>query len=342
MNFSKIFLNLLLSLFGLFVALVFLEIAIRMLNLDRASLPTWEDRPSKYYHHEQAPDLRDWTHLEQKPDGVFRIAVVGDSFSFAPYMQANDTFAKKLEYLLNLNDQTQKVEVINYGVPRFSTSHEILSVKQAITAGADLILLQITLNDPEIKPYTPNALIADDRFGQIAPKGWVYQHWKTLSFIVKRLGNLSSAQKYRDYFFDLWNSKDTFGQFKDSLRSIVRISRKNKVPIVSVVFPLFGFPNDDSYPFHPIHQIIANELSSKKVPALDLFSEYKNIPLDRLVVLPARDRHPNEIAHRIAAEAIYEWLIQNKMVPANFEVKNSTPNRIGIFTKDNQEPLSLN
>ncbi|MCX6115883.1 MAG: SGNH/GDSL hydrolase family protein, partial [Proteobacteria bacterium] len=69
--------------------------------------------------------MQDYPHAVLKPANVFRIAAIGDSFTFAPYMQFTDTFPKKLAQMLSLNPGNRQVEVINYGVPAYSTSHEI-------------------------------------------------------------------------------------------------------------------------------------------------------------------------------------------------------------------------
>ncbi|MFM1848172.1 MAG: hypothetical protein RL417_1646, partial [Pseudomonadota bacterium] len=131
---------------GIAAALIVIEVLFRSLYQPPIR---WNDRPRAYFVPENAVVLTDRAYPAKKNPGTVRIAVVGDSFSFAPYMQFDDTFAKRLERWLNLNEKQPKVEVINYGVPRYSTSHEIAVVERALKEEADLIVLQITLNDPE-------------------------------------------------------------------------------------------------------------------------------------------------------------------------------------------------
>jgi lysophospholipase L1-like esterase len=320
-----------LVLFGLLLAIVAVEGVVRIFDFDVPKELPWQDRPSTYFIPEGALTMQDFPHSTTKPKGTIRIAVVGDSFSFAPYMQFDDTFAKRLERWFNLNQHQPRVEVINYGVPRYSTSHEIAVVEQAIKEGADLVLLQITLNDPEIKPYRPTGLIESDRFGRPAPKGFIVDHWRTLKFILTRLANAKSTNDYRDYFFKLFEDQDTYSNFKNSLTKIRDLTKESKTPIRAVVFPLFGFPNDERYPFHPIHQKVANLLLELEISELDLFDTFKNIPLDRMVVLPGKDRHPNEIAHRLAAESIYLWLKREEVLPPAIFAKKSSPERTSIL-----------
>lgn len=320
-----------LLIFGLLMAALAVEGVVRIFDLDVPKDLPWVDRPKSYFIPEGATSLQDKAYPAKKPPNTIRIAVVGDSFTFAPYMQYDDTFAKRLERWFNLNEKQPHVEVINYGVPRYSTSHEIAVVERAIKEEADLVLLQITLNDPEIKPYRPTGLIDSDRFGRPAPKGFFVEHWRTLKLILIKIATARSATDYRDYFFKLFDDKDTYSNFKNSLTTINQLTTNAKIPLRAVVFPLFGFPNDDTYPFHPIHKKVAELLTTLNIPGIDLFETFRNIPLDRMVVLPGKDRHPNEIAHRLAAEDIYAWLKTQNVLPENIFAHRTSPDRISIL-----------
>jgi hypothetical protein len=71
------------------------------------------------------------------------------------------------------------------------------------------------------------------------------------------------------------------------------------------------------------------------VPVLDLSAMYQGIPLERLQVIPGVDRHPNEIAHRMAAEKIYLWLESQEMIPEQHKIKDKFATRLGT---DPQRP----
>jgi len=290
----------------------------------------WSDRPKSYYLPHDAVTAQDRPHLPQKTPGVFRIAVVGDSFSFAPYMQFDDTFPKRLERMLNLS--TAKVEVINYGVPRYSTSHEVAVTKKAIEEQADLVILQICLNDPEVKPYTPTGLIGGivDRFGGMEYSTGILSWWKTGAFVAKRLYNSQSRDKYVQYFFKLWQGRETLKNFTDSYQQVKNLTVSAKVPLVAVVFPLFGLPVDDKYPFEEIHQIVKKISEEQSITLLDLLPAYRGLPLERLQVIIGKDFHPNEIGHRIASEEIYNFLQQQKLIPESAVISKRVLERTSI------------
>jgi hypothetical protein len=280
--------------------------------------------------------MQDAPHTPTKATGIFRIAVVGDSFSFAPYMQFFDTFPKKLEQLLNLNFDSKHVEVINYGVPAYSASHEIAVVEQALREGADLVLLQVTLNDPELKLHRPTGITENmnDRFAPWQPSPRmekVCRFWSTPCFIMTRLGNTRTRNAYIDYFLDLHNNPRTWGPYEQATKALVTRCRDANVPIVAVVFPLFGLPFDEHYPFLPIHEKVRKLFLSLEIPHLDLSELYKGIPLERLQVIPGGDRHPNEIAHRMAAETLYLWLQKLGVVPAETKLDEVYRTRLGTI-----------
>ena len=326
------------TVFGLVFALGFVELGVRVLAPSAPKGPKWSDRPEFYFRAPGAPTMQNYPYNPQKPAGTFRVAVVGDSFTFAPFMQFTDTFSYKLQQMLKVSGSPRNVEVINYGVPAYSTSHEIDTTKQAITEGADLILLQITLNDPEIKAHRPSGLTENmtDRFGPLKLKGMtktLARHWKTLGFVLTRLHNSQTHQAYIDYFTGLFMQEKTWKPFTDAMGQLVGLARESKTPIVAVVFPLFGMPMDEKYPFYPIHTKVKDLMTSLQVPNLDVSDIYQGIPLEHLQVIPGVDRHPNEIAHRMAAEHIYLWLEGQKMIPDEFVIKEKFATRLGINTQ---------
>jgi hypothetical protein len=311
-----------LSVVSLGIALVVAEVGFRVVSKPPAK---WNDRPKHYYQPEGAKFLTDRDYAEKKPKDTIRVAVVGDSFSFAPYMQYDDAFPKRLERWLNLNKSQPYVEVMNMGVPRYSTTHEVDVVKRAIAMQSDLIILQITLNDPEIKPYRPTALIVEQK---MEPTG-IFKISKLASFVKSRLDATRSHHEYREYFFELFNKPKTWANFEMPVRQIKKLAEEGKIPLVSVVFPLFGYPVNSEYPFRPIHEKVAGLMKEVGIESLDITDAYLNQPLDRLQVIPVEDRHPNEIGHRIAAEVILEWLREAGKLPAEVFPKLSVAERIG-------------
>ena len=336
---KSIFTGLLLSLIGLVFAAAVLEVIVRLAHLDSASVTTWNTRPPFYFRAEGAETLQDYPHTAEKPVNTFRIAVVGDSYTFAPYMQFTDTFPKVLERMLNLNKSTLKAEVINFGVPAYSTSHEVPVVQQALKEQADLIILQITLNDAELKPYTPTGIREGmpDRFGELklSPTlATITSYWKTLDFVLKRIHNTRTHSAYRDYFIELFDNPRGWKIFSQSLTQIRDACAQNKTPLVAVVLPLFGATIDEHYPFRELHAKIGGLLDQLDIAHEDIVEAYNGIPTEVIQVIPGIDRHPNEIGHRIAAEQIYLALERRDLLPTDLKIRERFKTRLGTIKQE--------
>ena len=101
-------------------------------------------------------------------------------------------------------------------------------------------------------------------------------------------------------------------------------------PLFAVVFPLLDFPIDGGYPFKKLHEQILAMLSARGISALDLQSAFAGVDVRRLQLVPGRDSHPNEIGHRIAAEAIYRWLREQGGLPRDLFVAGELRERDNV------------
>ena len=92
------------------------------------------------------------------------------------------------------------------------------------------------------------------------------------------------------------------------------LCRERGVPFVVAIFPLFGNPLDDSYPFTEVHRTIAQSAAAAGARVVDLLPVYRGLRWDLLVVDGVDDEHPNEIAHRLAAQALLKAL--DEVIPS--------------------------
>ena len=311
--------NLGLSLLGLLAAVALFEIGYRLAASYTQKPASRPDRPTLYYMPENARRMSDGPYPAAKEPQTFRVSVVGDSFSFAPQMQYDDSFAKHLERRLNLNRSELRAEVINFGTPGFSSVHEVSMVRKALAVESNLIILQITLNDPQERPLSEEPSAVRGKFGRFSPRPrWrrLLGYWRSLEFALERIHNQRSIRAYTQYHFDLFEYPASWSRFSGALKKMASLSAAHRVPLIAVIFPLFDYPLDEKYPFLPLHKKITVLLASLHVPALDLYPAFRNMSPARLQLVPGQDHHPNEIAHRIAGDAIFQWLARRKLIPA--------------------------
>ena len=94
--------------------------------------------------------FRDREHPLDKPDPVYRIAVLGDEYSQAPSVALADTWWWRLEPQLQHCDfQPGKlVEVLNFAVSGYSTAQELVLLQSGVMRYApDLVLVQFAPDD---------------------------------------------------------------------------------------------------------------------------------------------------------------------------------------------------
>jgi lysophospholipase L1-like esterase len=93
--------------------------------------------------------LRDVEHLAEKPPGLRRIAVFGDSIAEALQVPLEESFPRRLESILNAERKPPGAEVINFGISGYGTAQEFLQLKtRAAAFGPDIVVLTFTiLND---------------------------------------------------------------------------------------------------------------------------------------------------------------------------------------------------
>jgi hypothetical protein len=316
---------------GLLVSAIALEVAFRVMA--GGLKPTsWNDRPYGFFLPSDAHTLQE-SDSHPKAEGAFRIAIVGDSFTFGPNMQLADTFPKRLEQMLNLNQGAPRVEVLNRGLCGSSTAVEVEQVRRALLEQPNLLVLEITLNDAEPHPLSREEYEAE--FKPAWLKWRIFSVWRSIGFVASRIHNYQSARRYIDYHSRFFKDPPTFEVFRSSLERIGKQAENAGVPLIAMVYPLFDYPVNERYPFHEVHEIIGGALAKAGIPAVDLREAYRNIPPDRLQVIPGVDNHPNEIAHRIAAEYLLSVLVRDALVPAEV-----VPRRVFRARKDLKSPSS--
>ncbi len=83
-----------------------------------------------------------------KPPGSFRILVVGDSLAFGWRVREEETYARRLESLLNRASSPGRFEVINLGVPGYRATQVVERLKEkGLKYGPDLVVYGHWLDD---------------------------------------------------------------------------------------------------------------------------------------------------------------------------------------------------
>ena len=135
------------------VLLVSAELALRSIFRDVTTTSDNRSYFAKRWRHQTVPRQNTWGFRERdfdlvKPEGVYRIAVIGDSITYGQGIEEADRFTNLLEK--ELNGKNGQYEVLNFGRPGAETVDHLDFLKDPVlNADPDSILLQWYTNDVE-------------------------------------------------------------------------------------------------------------------------------------------------------------------------------------------------
>ncbi len=206
-------------------------------------------------------------------------------------------------------------EVLNVGVQGYNTRDELISLEYRwLEFSPDIVLITFYLNDA----YSDAAFL---NMGQgmgiyvTKPKG-MSQYSRLYDFVQhafrSRLARKEIDEYYAQHYFTeprkYFSSPSADIDWRDCRAAIIRakeLSQERDFRVALVIFP--ELHRLDDYPFDAIHAVVSDHCRSLGMPVLDLMDEFRGMNERELWVHPS-DHHPNVTAHKIAADAIDEFL----------------------------------
>ena len=240
-----------------------------------------------------------------KPPGTKRILVLGDSFTFGEGVKWQDTFCMRLQARLR-QDLGQGIEVLNFGMCAWDTCDEISFYRHG---GAlfepDLTVVVFVLNDAE---HAGELDFFEDFRHRYEKYG--LRHSYLASSVYAAIAKRTRARRYiRSLVEESLLEKGKWDRSFERLSAGSSLAQQIGSEYLTVVFP-FMYELTDRYPFAPVHRMIHDYCAQAGIPVFDLFDTFKGRRYTDLWVHPT-DQHPNEIGHRIAAEAMASYIEAN-------------------------------
>ncbi len=253
--------------------------------------------------------LRDRDFQMEKPEGVYRVFVLGDSVAFGDGVAAEETFSKRLEEVLSARGL--RVEVLNGGIRGYNTYQEAILLKEiGLRYRPDLVLLSYVGNDAE--PFSrQQGLIGNPALRRV--KDFLKEHSYLYAFFRKKIEVMRHrvtpqqfAETYDEHF------KPDHPGWKAStaaLREIRELSRSEGFEFTIAVFPrLIGLGENERYPYQMLHDQILGAGRDLGVDTFDLLAALKGRDEDALKITPGDYFHPNPAGHRLIAEKLADHL----------------------------------
>jgi hypothetical protein len=226
-----------------------------------------------------------------KPEGSFRVALLGDSFAFGWGVEEDKIFARVLEQRL-AEAMGKPVEVLNFGVPGYSTFQEYA---QYVEIGAkfspDAVLVYFVENDWGL-PYFLARSEPDSPLMTATDFARAVWNRKT-----------EEAAKERDFYYGIMNPND-------ALRKLATFTEERGTKLFVAINPGKKYASD----FKRLH-VLRKNLNLQHLPLLEptlKTIQERQIPPEALSL--ARDPHPSALKHEILgtllAQGIYQALDQ--------------------------------
>jgi hypothetical protein len=254
--------------------------------------------------HENARGYRDEERSLAKPPGVRRVVSLGDSFAWGVGVKFDDSYPRRLERDLVLRRQ-EAWEVVNLALRGMNTVDEAAKLAgEGMAYDPDVVLVGYVLNDSEGEGSAEKRRADDwlERRRQGPAAAGLLGHSALFRLVRTRL-EATAENRRRIAAYKSMYAEDDPGWVagRKALRAMGALCRQKGIPLVVAIFPLFGNPLDDRYPFADLHAKVSQSVREAGAQVVDLLPVYRGLRWDLLVVDGFEDEHPNEIAHRIAA-----------------------------------------
>lgn len=239
-----------------------------------------------------------------KPEGVTRIMMLGDSIVFGWGVAQDKTMPVALEQDLK-DGGFGPAEVINTGVGNYNTAMEVASF---LTSGAalhpDVVVLNYFINDAEPTPT-------------YAPVPWYARHFYAYAVsggawdIFKR--TLLGGPAWQEYYAALYrDGQPGWRAAQDNIRRLAAYCRGHGIRLILTNIP--ELRELKAYPFADVNAKLEGLAKAEGIEYVDFLPAVAGEPPASLWVT-APDPHPNAKAHALMARRLADYFLVNRTPP---------------------------
>ena len=248
----------------------------------------------------------------EKPEGIYRIAVIGDSMAVAMGLSEEQRFTNLMEE--SLNRRGGSFEVLQFANPGAATHKHVKTLRRIVLrAEPDFVLLQWYVNDFEYSKFelrrAPGSLVRSAvlhaRLYRSSALYCLLNHaWGSLQLW------LGWAARYEDYMRVRFGDPEGFESRTPMahLDTFVSLCQRAAVPVGIVLFPRPTKKLAPDYPLAFLHERVLGLCEARGIPCLDLTPTYAPFAekIDE-IWLNRFDHHLGALGHRLAADRIVEF-----------------------------------
>jgi lysophospholipase L1-like esterase len=248
----------------------------------------------------------------EKPPGVRRVIMLGDSFVFGWGLRLEHTMPRQLASVLD----AARWEVLNFGIPAYNTANEVsLLEERALKYHPDVVVLMYHPNDAAIgtdtvlgDAATTNQVIVDYYAGTATPE----QRRRVETFLESQGQPLAPdwntpALGWRDREYFAHHFLPVYWtEVQKSLDRLAELARTHGFTVIVAIIPELDRPWK-THPFAPLYAKVHDEMARRGFGVVDLYPLLRRYPNPDLM-LWGHDGHTSAFANRIIALVLAERL----------------------------------
>lgn len=242
-----------------------------------------------------------------REEGVLRIALVGDSFTFGSAVALEETLAPQLED--ELLSRGLPAQVLNLGVPGYCAQNVAAVVEnRALAFDPDVVIYVFYSNDvdppPEFEEIPPDAVI-DGMYGY--PLHSALAQWSLVMIKRVALGfGVSLARRTPEFSRASYQEGGGGERVRDALSRMKAATEASGVRFAMAVFP--HLTRVDMNPFRPIDELALADSRALGIESVDLLEAFAGEEDLTPYWASVFDSHPSGEGHRRAAVHLAETL----------------------------------
>ena len=238
-----------------------------------------------------------------KPREIFRVAVIGDSYSMGWGVNREDTYAVRLEQALGTSRPDLRIEVLNFGLAGQDTE---AVVERFHTLGLDyepdLVVYGFSVNDLENDAYRHTSVSAD-----VAAKELEESRLTLWRIVAPRMSSLAEVTARKgSYVHELdvnyFEEAEAFGVALEALDRLADTAEQRGICAVMLIHTQLRFLNF-LHPYQRHYDALASAAEEHGlfvVPTAEAFLGHGEGELR----IKADDPHPGAEAHAILADEL--------------------------------------
>ncbi len=257
---------------------------------------------------------------KRKPDGYYRIAVLGDSFVWSDGLPYEQAWNHKLEQ--KITQHYDHVEVMSWGLPGWSTLDEFRFLKKhGVQYHIDLLIIEFVINDPDMGHYKRKDL------NWHKSSGWYVRIFfnplqrffpNAFDFVMSHVNTFLTDFVLEGYGYKYWHeqlySQENLQRYVELLTEIANYCKSHNIRLLFVLTPnTYEKINQKRFEaIIPLLQRAGIEYLNLYPAVFRELHQYKPRELWANLVNP----HPGPLVTEVYANEVFQYLQQNGALSA--------------------------